>query len=307
MSKTTDLTRLLAESRPARDKLVASRDYEGAKKLRENCFKTAEERKAAVQRDIGQRHEMERRRLGTARQMALAQAHTNVDRRVDSLQQDWSKKLDLLRSNHAESLQMFEDRTKTREKQRPVVLSNYVRQLQRSEKRLADLHQYDEAELAKRKIAHMEVDEMQRVEQDLSDRVGRRVSTLRNLYEEEERAFLSKMRNTVRIATFRGEQEEQRTLSKFDHTQRDMLHAQKRELQQNPLLSAYMRPPKLAAQHKARPGTSELAGVAAMRGTTYLRQLKGSRFDIPSLCDMYGDRLGKPSSSSVDEPSVRLS
>ena len=173
-------------------------------------------------------------------------------------------------------------------------------------KRLADFHLYDEADAVRRRIQRREIEERDQVVEKKREKVEKCVHRKEELFEEERRSFRAKMRNEIALARFRASQEEQRIHNMYDHLQRDISHSQHRESQVNPLLAVYnkprfarsasQRPTTSSSASKPRPptrgGKSASAGhTTCSTGTTYFRKMLGSRFELPSLCDMYGHTL----------------
>jgi hypothetical protein len=70
----------------------------------------------------------------------------------------------------------------------------------------------------------------------------------------------------------------------FDHMARDMAHAHDREMQLN--------------ARSTRAHVRETRGGPCERGTTFLRRMRGDRFSFPSLCDIYGSRVGTADGAS---------
>lgn len=288
------LTQLLHDARPHHNALIEARDYAGAKELRAKCFSDAAKVKEQLTTEIVQRHDAEKRRLSRAKTLALAKAKVKVAKELDELAQLWADKEASHALRQGQRFELFERQVRTREVAKPVVLSAYVRDLQRSEKRLADFHEYDEAAMVLHKIKYQEVFERERAHTNREQRVDRTLELKRRQMEEEEASRRAMAKNAHHIAKFRAAQEEERVGKQFEHVERDMVHAQSLELRTDPLLKAYERPmflkKSLARRSSPTSGSPSSGGAtthAGTRGTEYLMRLQGSKYAIPSLCERY--------------------
>lgn len=285
METTTELTRLLHESRHRRKELLEQRDYAAAKELRESTFRLAADRKAEAESVIRERHAIERRRLQAAKEIALQKIHDAVTAEVAAIDAETEELHQELLKKQSERLEQFKRRVETQEAHRPAVMSSYIRDLQQSEKKLAVFHMYDECAQVRRKIRDQEEQEKAKLEDEKHHRVDSAIARKRAQFDNDEGFFRARAKNLHQLALFRAQQEEERVRRQFEHTERDMEHAHMRELQQNVLLQAYQTPKFIHLPPR------DNATSASTRGTTYMLRMHGSRFEIPSLCDLYGNEL----------------
>jgi hypothetical protein len=293
---TSTLTKLLRENSAQRHKSIQNRDYETAQALREATFKQAADMKRELEEKRAKEHRIEARRLETARQLALEKVHNQVTEQLQHIETQWEQKNRLLEEKRKEREELFKVTETVRESHRPVVLSTYVRDLQRSEKRLADFHMYSDAAAVRRRIQKREVEEREEVIKGKEERVQKAVERKVKHHDEERKAFRRKMRNELALAKFRANNEEERIHNLYDHLQRDIQHCQTREQQINPLLAAYEKP-RLRSAAASADAAKTLTHCHT--GTLYFRKIQGSRFEVPSLCDLYAHTLGGTKSAQI--------
>jgi hypothetical protein len=284
-SMTSPLADLLKQSKPDHAKLIASRQYEEASTLRQQCFDDAAFVKEQMHADVAERHTAERRRLRKSKDMALKQVHARVQSELDGIQDHWSVKKGERDARQAARYEDFERALRAKEATKPLVLSSYVRDLQQSETRLADFHMYAESSMVRRKISKREVVERGEAEAAREKRIQRGLAARRSVMVNDDSNFRAKVKSELHIAVFRAGNEEDRVHRKFGHVNHDMDHAHSLELRSNPLMSVYQRPKFLGLQQRAT------VASASDRGTDYLRRTQGSKFAVPSLCDMYADGI----------------
>lgn len=283
------LSGLLHETKDTHRTLLQQRDYEAAQSLRDSCFERAAQLKAEMHAGVRRNHETERRRLLKAKQQALSQVHGEVVDELHRIEGHWSAKEDAHHERQHQRFEQFERTVRSREGAKPVVLSSYVRDLQQSEKRLADFHMYTDASVVRKKIQHREVEERAVAEAKREERVQKTLDLRRNAMRDEDSNFRAKVKNELQLAVFRATQEERRVRNKFSHIERDMAHAHQLELRKDPLQAPYQRPKFLRGGQLAQSDDSGIAAAAGHRGSEYLRRTQGPKLAVPSLCDMYRD------------------
>ena len=301
------LTELLHATKSQRQHMLQSRDYEGVKTLRQKCFDEAETMKSGLHAEVRARHETERRRLAKAREAALHEVHETVQKELDDIERQWADRRAGFDVRQRQRFDQHERTIRMREESKPLVFSSYVRDLQQSETRLANLHQYADSAQVRRKIQHLEVMERAAAEAAKEDKIQRALDNKRRAMDSDDSNFRAKVKNELQLALSRARREEDRVKAKFDHVERDMRHAHSLELRKNPLQAAYERPsfikPRTTAASAEGSPTNSLAdsagptfapsatssASAAARGTEYLRRTQGSKQKVASLCDMYRD------------------
>lgn len=275
------ISRRESATRALRQKLLDARDYSKAKQLRASILREAAEQRAEVEERIKERHRRECERLEVAKELALQHVKQKAATEVTTIQKGWDGKLSSVDQRHSYNLESYQKHISTREERRPAMHSAYIRDLQRSEKKLALFHFYDEAEQVRRKIQQREHEETEESECKKAERIERAVKHKEERLAEERSFFRAQMKNALHLAKFRAQQDVDRVEAQYDHFRTDMIHSQRCELHMNPLLAAYQRPATMP-----KPPSSALE-----RGTIMRTRLQGSRLDIPSLCDLYGDKL----------------
>ena len=237
-------------------------------------------------------HSVEARRLLMAREIAVRKAQNDAASTLQSLGSELDRRFVDLANVHDDKLHIYRQIVSQREHKRPIVLSPQVKNLRQSETQLAALHRFEEAHMAQRKLLEQEALELQRIEKLRERRIEHAVEVKRHQYVDEQRTQFTKMKNQLRIARDKTNDELLRTTMLFDHVARDMSHAQGREMQLNEHSTTEV---MLAPGQRGR----------CERGTTFLRRMQGNRFAIPSLCDLYGSKVGTADGSDGNASAAR--
>lgn len=271
---------------------IASRDYMSALAETKRHTQLTATIHAESLSEIQHGQNIEAHRLHIAKGIALQKVKKEGAECVKRLGAELDRRFVDLINAQDDKLHIYRQLVSEREHKRPIVLSPHVANLRQSEKQLAALHHFDDAQMALRKLTELESIERVRIAQHRDHRVERTVEVKRHQFEDEQRTQFTKMKNLLRIAKDRSAEDLKRTTMLFEHAARDMAHAHGRVMQRN------VHSTKVAPPEPGQGGPSE-------RGTTFLRRMNGNRFTIPSLCDLYGGSVGAADGASAENSAAR--
>eukprot|EP00760_Papus_ankaliazontas_P016765 PhM_4_TR16835/c0_g1_i1/m.100022 len=277
------LTTALHAHSGERADLISSKEYGKARELRTEILKSVEEQKRLDADSQRRRHDIENEKLKLASKIAIQQLDAQCDAKVTELEGSWDEKRQHLREKHERELRIEEERVRAKEASRRNIHSSYVRDLQRAEKRLADLHLYEDCAMTRHKIVHLEKEELQEMERAKEKRIETALQRLRQKQEAEMRFLETRMRNGLVIAKTDAHSKKQVNHYRFQNKDLQMQHAHAVERNERVNLEAYHRPNWIRLPERDRQ-------AATSRGSQVFQQQVGDKYDIPSLCDLYGNK-----------------
>lgn len=298
-------TRAIQCAKPEINALTAQRNYLAIRDLKKKLKAEVEEDKLHQQEAIVERQRLERERLEKAHQVTKEKTREEAKRNVEEITKRFTTHAEFHAARQARHLDQFEQSVRAVESKRPLVYSTVVRDLLQAEAHLVKLHQYDDAEFAKRKIGSTARVEKKSYRENVESRVQTRVESRRDVLKAASDYMNSRCRNEISMAQHRAVEAEKLIDKRFEHTFDDMSHAHRLELRQNALLKNLQCPPQMrrrkelysskndAASGAGSNSTSAALAQKAARGTEALRRAVGSRYEVPSLCDSYGSLLEK--------------
>jgi hypothetical protein len=251
--------------------------------LRENAIhEVFKEKQREVKRSL-KVQVVENEKLQKASQIAISKLDTECDAKVSEAEAEWDEKLKHLEIKQAKERDDLEAELWRKESQRRNIHSSYVRDLQLAERKLAELHLYEDCSMTRSKIEKKEKEELEAMEQAKEKRVANALERLAEKHDAERRFVLTRMRNAMVLA--RTESTHKKAINQYLFQNKDlqMQHAH-----------AVERNTKVNLEHYARPKWIKLPDrnrqAATSRGSQVFLQQVGDKYQIPSLCDLYGDK-----------------
>lgn len=272
---------------------IHSRDYERAKTL---CSEHDEHHKELKRQQLGelaQMHNVERSRLRSAKRIALERARSAGQLVFAQRENEMGERQITLQSAHDDRLNVYSNLLHARENRRPIVYSTVTNALRQSEKHLGKLRMFDEAAVARDKLNRRESLEHNAVVKERERKIRDCIEIKRDQFLDEERTLYTRMKGELQVQKVRNAADEHRAENTFHHLQRDMARAHFRQQMQCIKSTATDLNTALSG------GTEQVSRT--IRGTTMLRKMKGNRFTIPSLCEVYGSLLDDPANTSSDQ------
>jgi len=282
-SKQSLLTRALKALEPERKQLIKNRDYMTIKSQREGAIQEVARIKKLQLKKTLKVQAVENEKLQHASKIAIARLDSECDKQVTEAESEWGQKLKHLEVKHEKEASDLERSLREKESQRRNIHSTYVRDLQFAEKRLAQLHEYEDCAMTRAKIKQKEQEELRDMEKVKEERIQDCLQRLRDKQDEERRFAITKMRNAMAIARSTCESQKQINQYLFQNKNLQMYHAHTVERNTKISLEDYARPHWIKLPDRDRQ-------AATSRGSQVFLQQVGDKYCIPSLCDMYGDK-----------------
>jgi hypothetical protein len=265
---------------------IHSRDYERAKALCSEHNDHHRELKRQQLAELAQTHNIERSRLRSAKRIALERARSAGQLVFAQREREMGERQFALQSAHDDRLHVFSNLLQAREHKRPIVYSTVTNALRQSEMHLGKLRMFDEAAVARDKLNRREALEHEAVIKERERKIRDCIEIKRDQFLDEERTLYTRMKGELQVQKARNAADEHRAENTFHHLQRDMARAHYRQQMQCVKSTATDLSTALSG------GTEQVSRT--IRGTTMLRKMKGNRFTIPSLCNVYGSLLDDP-------------
>lgn len=271
---------------------IHSRDYERAKSLCSEHDEHQKELKRQQLSELAQMHQVERSRLSSAKRIALERTRSAGHLALLQRERDMGDRQHAIQSAHDDRLSVYTTLLNERENKRPIVYSTVTNTLRQSEKHLGKLRMFDEAAVARDKLNRREALEHNAVIKERERKIRDCVAIKRDQFLDEERTLYTRMKGELQVQKVRNSAAERRSANTFHHLERDMSRAHYRQQMQCSKSTA------TDLQTALSGGTEQISRT--IRGTTMLRKMKGNRFTIPSLCEVYGSLLDDPASNDTD-------
>lgn len=260
-----------------------ARDYQRAQQICEDYNVDHQLKKQMQLSELSRMQRTERLRLRSAKRIALERAVSAGEARLKDREEAMSLRQQKIQSAHDEKLQVMSTLLREKENMRPIVFSPITNQLRQSETHLARLRMFDEAAVAKAKLQHREALEAARTIKERERKVRDVIEIKKQTYLDEERTLYTRMKGDIQVQKNVVDEEARRIAAMYDHLNHDMERAHVRQRAQ------CERTTTVDLKTALESGTGQQS--RAVRGTTMLRKIKGNRFTIPSLCDLYGSLL----------------
>lgn len=273
---------------------IQSRDYLSAKSVCDSYATDHEQKKIQQLAELEKLQHTERIRLASAKSVALRRAASAGQMLLAQREAEMGERQSKVQSVHDDKLQLLTMSMRDKENSKPMVYSTSTNQLRQAEKHLARLRMFDEAAVAKAKLLQREALEKQRVARERERKLRDVLEIRHQQFLDDERTLYTRMKGELEIEKGRMAAETLRVNTTYDHLSKDMERAHSRQK----MLCA--RTTSTDLETVLASGTGQQS--RAVRGTAMLRRVKGNRFTIPSLCDMYGSLLESPSRSADGRP-----
>jgi hypothetical protein len=273
---------------------IHTRDYQRAKALCEAHNEQHQKMKKDQVTQLDQIQAAERHRLRSAKQIALQRAQSAGQQVTRRMEEDMGARQRDMQSGHDDRLRVYSSLLQSREERHPIVYSTATNALRQSEKHLGRLRMFDEATIARDKLIRLEAAEHAAASKERARKIRDCVEIKHDRFLDEERTLYTRMKGELQVQKNRNAADERQVENTFRHLERDMARAHLRQQ----LLCIKSTATDL---HTALSGGTEQVS-RTVRGTTMLRKMKGNRFTIPSLCNVYGSLLDDSDASTSVEP-----
>lgn len=267
---------------------IQSREYLKSRELCNSYAETNRNLKMLQLEELERQHSLERLRLHQAKEIAMMRAKSAGAEKVRDAEVEMGQRQRNLQSAHDDKLHVFTMLTREKEERKPVVYSTLTNSLRQSEKHLARLHMFEEAALAKQKLEQREAAEAARLLRNRERKIRDLEELKKSQYIDEERTLYTRMKGGLQVQKNLNAVEVQRVAATYDHLAEDMSRAHYRQQMECTKTTT------LDLETALKNSSGQLSRCT--RGSTMLRKIKGNRFTIPSLCDLYGDLLDAPRS-----------